>query len=454
MLLRFSIACIFVFISTAYASQLEEIELKDIRNWDEIESEEWFDFAKWKEARAYKDRNANWRAEAKVRNTVQVLGRVIKCLGDCRYFSGLNSSSARAKTRLREGDEFVTGDSSQAWISLFDGTLLRISANSSIGLHEMILTRDEVFYSLRLNHGHAILLDRRQGSYSALNRSESDTGFLPLVYAQANREYYAIEEYRSLAEKQKLEHIIAPHFGYKRQYKKLNQLLGLKSRQATFKKTRILFNAPNFSLYTEDSNINIFANALGEGFYNVKPEIVNFEPATTEKSIAKVMLRGYENKKLMSLNFNSWYKVGAEGEQVREENSNITSSLEMTWAFTHRIPSILLAREILMQDYADSALTKTNDESNLLTNDYWDKNKLEQRIEFLFEHTRRIETTNIASLKKILPKQNIEQFAVSYYAESMKQHYSYLRKLYLPDRLKIREMTDIEYALWLRRNED
>lgn len=85
-----------------------EEEFKDLTNWKNIKSNEWFDLNRWIKKRELKDKHPDWRTAARNFKNSEIVGRVIKCIGICRYFHDIKGIKSHFQTVIREGDEFVT----------------------------------------------------------------------------------------------------------------------------------------------------------------------------------------------------------------------------------------------------------------------------------------------------------------------------------------------------------
>jgi len=89
-------------------------EFKDLTDWKNLKTDKWFDLTEWTKVREHKDKTPRWRTYLRNKRNSEVLARVIKCLGVCRYYHGLKGINASHMTILREGNEFITEDNSYA----------------------------------------------------------------------------------------------------------------------------------------------------------------------------------------------------------------------------------------------------------------------------------------------------------------------------------------------------
>ena len=433
-------------------------QFKDLTDWKNINASDWTDLSVWKMQRAAKDKTPNWRVLVRNKRDSEPVGKLIKCLGRCTYFTGEFSSQAKSLTNLKEGDEFQTSDNSTAWIVLVDGTLLRVSPNTSLTFNEVNLSKDEVFFLVRLNFGHLQYQSRLQGKFKALNESESDLAFLPLLVKKANREYFSILEYERFNKAEKIQYSIVPNAGYISQYVDLNDRTNNKDHVALKRDTKIFFYTPNISLVSKNMNGSLFYSPRGNTYLKVEETIPFFTSMDSRVQEVSYQLRGYETRSMKALETNKWLKVNIEGTELSESSKNI-HHLHAARGFLRRIPTIQLAREIYLNQYFVDALDPVHD-GNTLARDHgirlWNEGKRPEmflRETYLREYIRRTETTNLKSLAKIYPEENLDVFDVSYIEDAMFKHYTKLKRFYSPAHMAVREMNQNEYYLWLLRND-
>lgn len=433
-------------------------QFKDLTDWGNIDATEWTDIGKWKKQRAAKDETQNWRELVRNARSSELVAKVIKCVGKCQYFKGIFSSEANSLTNLREGDEFQTTAGSSAWLSLMDGTLLRVSPNSSITFNEVNLSKHEVFFLIRLNYGHLQFQSRLKGEFKSLNKPETDMAFYPLKIKEANREYYSIQEYKKFSQFEKLKYALVPHPGFSSQYSALNKMLNSTEFDTSERNTKIFFYTANVSLITENVNGSLFYFPSGIAQLRVEKSIPSFVAESTKQQRAVIQLRGYENQKLTDLTFDQWLEVDSKGQSFdKVEKTN--KYLSATENFLLRIPTIQLAREIFMRNYFYKVLD-TKNTAQVLARDHttrlWNTGERPEmflRETYLKEYIRRTETTNLKSLAKIYPDQENEPFDLSYIEDAMRSHYKRLKNLHSKEHMAVREMSENEYYLWLIRND-
>lgn len=131
--------------------------------WSTLDPEEWLSIHNWRDEREIKDKNPDWKVRLRDDRQLELVGKIIKCSGECPVYRGVDGVLGQHLTRLVEGDELQTGKDSVAWVYLMDGTLLRVGPSSSVAMQEINWAKGEVFYHISLNRGHAYWHPRESG---------------------------------------------------------------------------------------------------------------------------------------------------------------------------------------------------------------------------------------------------------------------------------------------------
>lgn len=430
---------------------------RDLTDWDNLDVDKWVDIKTWMEERKIKDDNPRWRAIVRNSLTKEIMARVIKCIGVCTYFHGLSTTQASYQTIIREGDEFITEKDSYAWIAMMDGSLVRVSPKTSITFTEVNISKEKIFYLVRLNNGHLNWQTRLKGEFLAQDKPETDMSFFPLMLKDANREFYAIQEYRSKTEEEKLQFSIEKNPGHVSQYKALNEKINSKQREQTFKKDIELFiYSPNASFILKNSHISLFYAVNGKSFYNISKDIINFQNTDNRAQEATGLMRGFENTKSYSVEWDKWTQVSRDGQAISSLEK--TNQLETMDSFSMRIPTVHLAREAFVEKYSldlldpTVAVDKISSQYSYRVWDFVEKDELKRRLSYVTEYIRRVETRNLINLEKLFKTNTLEELDKSFYANAMRRHYEKLRFEYNKSHQSVREMTNNEYYLWMIRN--
>ena len=430
-------------------------EFKDLTDWKHIKQENWFDLGKWKETRKLKDTNPNWRTYLRNKRNSEITARVIKCIGVCRYFQETRGIRTEYMSVLREGDEFITTPHSYAWLTLIDGTLIRVAPESSLTFIEVNLTKQKTFHLIRLNFGQIQTQSRLPGEFEPMNKPETDLAFYPLMIQEANREYYARKEFQQYKQFEQMIYSITENAGYTHQYVRLNEMNKENSEYMKNIDSHLMIFTPNVTMNLINSHANIFYSVNSKTHLKITEDIPGFKKKEGINQSHEVSLRGYNNRDKKELPVGEWFEVNQKGSEIYG-GEKLEKTYAVTEGFLRRIPTIQLAREIFFNKYTKS-LFNSSLGKNELAKDFryylWEgKEQLPKRLKFLDEYIRRIETTNVKVIAKVFKDHKPKVFTKVYYQEAMKKHYFALRQQYSEKMLAVRELNDNEYYLWLIKN--
>ncbi len=426
---------------------------KSLINWEELEEKKWLDFHYWKHQRMQRDKDPTWKIKLRDSSHVEKLGKVIKCIGECKLFRGEKSVNSQFRSRIVEGDEFITSEESYAWICFADGSLLRISPKTSITFNEINISKSSFLYYLRLNHGYVHWQVRNLGKYKTQNLAESDLMFQPLMEKEANREHFSRLEFQKLPYEDKMQYELETNKGHKSQYAKLNELLLENNKEIEKKDTTVFLTVPNATYIAKNAHFDTYYSLNGKGHFRYKDKLEGIEKTDIRKSEVTALFRGYTNRNEEKLEQNVWYEVDEKGREINSSEINIKQYKPLD-LFVKRTPSIHIAREHFIREsfsfLFDNHLT---DKSMAEKYGYrlWDSvasDESKQRMVFLKEYTRRIETTNLRSMQKVF--KGIEDMPLDkeFYSKALNKHIYGLKKLSNEKRSVIPEMNEVQYHIW------
>lgn len=405
---------------------------RSLIKWKDIDPYRWLDVQEWIRERQYRDSTPFWEQELRNRNNVELMGRVLGCVGECRIYRGNTFVYASYRSTINEGDDVVTGKSGYIIIYLMDGTLVRLSPQTSMTFKEINFGIEENFLHVRLNEGNAFWLSRQSYKFSETNKAETDVLFLPLRLQEAN----ASTEKKSFFEDD-LSAFLSPDTYTLRQYQRLNRLVEENNKFTGKRPTYSFIVMPNGTLYGKNLVMDIYYALNKEAYFYLRDEkniMATFpeDPPEQEEPLSfkhdmlnevgdedngdpvlHFMFRGYNNREKKQIEVSKWYKVDSKGREV-EEVEKIPLAFKLNQIITRRFPTILVAREIMLKRYTEPIYKRLEDRW-LLARDagyqLWGKiyrnyegrsaSDLEQRVDFLTEYTRRIETTALVALSKV-----------------------------------------------------
>lgn len=429
----------------------------NLTDWKNIKAYNWFSFKAWAKERDLKDKIPDWSKKVRESRNAEIVGRVLKCMGVCSTYRGLSKASSEYLSVIKEGDEFLTHKDSSAWILLSDGSILKVSPKSSVTLHEINFASSETLVMMRLNKGHIYFETRKVGNFKMIDKTQSDISFYPLALLKANREYYMINEYRAMNSQERSQYVIAENPGYKGQYEELNRLMKLNNPLFESKDARFYIYTANMSIEGKNSSVHLFYEPDGQSLFKLPVASEDFEKNDKRKIMNTVFLRGYNNYKSYQPEGKKWFSVDKKGEALAEAQQDI-AALRVVESFLKRVPSIYIAREIWINEIFQFILAKETSEEKLAKiygYRVWnvlESEEIEKRLLFVREYVRRVETTNLLSLKQLLRHKKKEGFNKSYYEKSMQKHYLKLKERFNEDNIKVREMSNTHFYLWALKN--
>lgn len=399
---------------------------KSLIEWEEIDANRWLDFQAWRKARDLKDQHPNWEHKVRERSHRALMGRVLDCVGECRIYKGEDFIRGGFRNTVHQGDELVTQEDSYLWVYLLDGTLVRLSPDSSITMKEFNIGEQENFLHARLNAGNILWLSRTPHLHREENIRETDALFLPLVYRQAN----PIEQSEDELKEDNLFAVFQEDQTHLKQTQRLNQLIEENNEWVKQRATHSFLVMPNGTVWGESVQAEFVVLLGGESFF--KQRDLKDQNLKGKKNLPslKFYYRGFENKAEFYPKISQWYRVDPRGRELSEYEA--PSLFGMSEFVTSRIPSIRLARELLLQRY--SRFVYRDLSSAELARDHgqrkWgslenESDDLARRLSFLKEHTRRSETSLLLTSSRFKEKMLEEKGEV---LESMKYSARFFRR--------------------------
>lgn len=432
-------------------------QYKSIIEWNNVEPNKWLNFTDWKNARALRDKDPLWKMDYRDSVHVETIGKVLSCVGKCRLYRGLSYVQASYTSQILEGDEIQTQKDSYLWVYLMDGTLIRVSPNSSLSMNEINISEKTNMYYIRLNSGHVHWSPRLLGTFEDSELVETDLMFLPLKTIQANRGYFARKKFQTLKDLEKLKYETVKEPGHTEQYSMLNKLLDLNKEAFSKKDTLLFLVAPNVTIESRNTILDIHYAVNGKSIIKTKDSYVGFEKLDKREQYTKTRFRGYNNKKTNTLVFDQWMEVNRNGRTLGPLEDK--KELEILDFFVRRIPTIHLAREHFLRKYSSfMQLPKYNREDLAKEFGYrkWNQksDELSERVSWLHEYTRRIETTNLVSLANLYQEEKIGNFSTDFYQGGIRRYLGLLKNHVSRDNSIVKSMNDLEYYVWIvKKNE-
>ncbi|WP_408097063.1 hypothetical protein ACJVC5_18675 [Peredibacter sp. HCB2-198] len=418
--------------------------------WSTQDPEEWMDITKWVIEREVKDVTPDWKLRVRQAEHKELVGKILQCKGSCSVFRGSNSAKVQHLSRLLEGDELNTDKDSVAWVYMMDGTLMRLGPGTSVSIQEINFGKGEIFILTRLNRGHIYWNPRAKGEIPTEFSPETDSLSLPLLVREANQEFFEREIYKSQNDNQHLAEIMElDDNAIKAQMKSLNEL---KAQNGDISlQTRFMVVAPNSTLVTKNVNFDFTYQPGGKAYFKKRK--------TVEGEEFSLHLRGYSLTQPVPISEEDWHEVEVNGRSF-QAMKDAPGTLQILELLTKRIKSIELAREIWVKSFTLPIMSAVNEPEKLAIDHGYTRwgDELERRFQFLVEYTRRIETTNLRSLENLLTKlenngEKVERdLTENQYRVSLNHYLLGLKSRYDHKKMRVREMNDLHYYVWILRN--
>jgi hypothetical protein len=424
--------------------------------WKGIDPEEFLRIEPWIRARKIKDETPDWKIRLRDHRHLELMGKVLKCVGTCPVFRGTAKVNVEHLSRIVEGDEFRTEKDSFAWIYLVDGTMIRLGAESSLSFHEVLVSPKEIFFLFRLNQGHAFVHPRQKEEVKPEFQPETDSIFLPLMLRESNLEWYERARFSAQSDREHLQEVMdLKENAIKDQFARLNELK--KSNNEAIEKfqrsdltTRVMVVAPNISVTGSGVSFNMIHLPGGKTWFR----------KSAGNGSLMMELRGYTGTTTMNVDApESWNEIEPMGRLVTVASP--MAELDVAELLTKRIQTIELAREMWLQKFSLPLFEVIGDQKKLgVEQGYrlWAEADLKKRHEFLTEYTRRIETTNLRSVENLLTKLEAagetprRELSSALYEKALNHYLLGLKKRYTQKRMRLRETNELEYYVWLLRN--
>ena len=409
-----------------------------IIDWENNTTTQWTDLSQWKRELEVKKMIPDWEHNLREIGRTEPVARVMDCSGDCRVYRGLGFARVQYLSTVYEGDEISTNDNGYLWLYLFDGTMVRLSPQTSVSIQEVNVSPDEIFYFVRLNTGNLLWLSRGQSQFTPNPLKETDVLYFPMKMYEANNS----EEIIPKIDEENLFALIEEKSVSMLQYERLNKKME-ERKENKFKPVYTFLVLPNGTLFGKNLAVEAVVLTGAESFFKLRsPEQLSQKEAQFNEEVS-LYYRGFENREESSPPIGKWCQFDPKGRSFQEfPLENIFAMGEFV---TSNIPTIYLTRELMMDRYGTFLHQDLSKE--VFATDYsyrlWtplsaDKSELKQRVAFLKEFTRRIETTNLLSAEKLSKrleergeKVSALEYGPRFYEKAMNRYHIYKESLQL-----------------------
>ncbi len=420
--------------------------------WSTQDPEDFLSINTWLIERSVKDVTPDWKIRLRQADLKELSGKLLQCIGTCDIYRGSNKASGQHLSRLLEGDELKTGKDSVAWVYMMDGSLMRLSPETSVSINEFNVGKTEIFILARLNQGHVFWHPRNKKEMVPEFSPETDSVSLPLMVRAANQQAFERKIFQAQKDEGHLSEImILDDKAVVDQFKALNQLKN-ENNPGVVLGSKLMMVTPNSTIVAKDVSFDYLYLPGGKGYFKKRSTEVGEE--------FSLYLRGYAETQVNTISEASWHVVDDTGRTFIPISMDAPGILQVTELLTKRIKTIELAREIWVKEFTLPVMAATKD-SEALARDYgytlWG-DEASKRLDFLVEYTRRIETTNLRSIENLLTKlesngeKSRRDLSEDHYRASLNHYLLGLKSRYDNRKMRVREMNDLQYYVWILKN--
>ena len=377
-------------------------ERRSLTDWSKVDPMKWSDYSLWLKKLKLREATPAWENIVAEKKLIETVGYILDCVGECRVHRGEGSFTAQYRSSIKEGDELHTVGDSYTWAFLVDGTMVRLSPNTSVTFKEINIGKKENFLHARLNNGNVLWLSRQSEDFKVSNDRETDSIFYPLELYEATSIKESVE-----FDEDNLFALLDDSHEITNQYERLNKYINENNKWINNKKTYTFLIMPNGSIAGHNISIEAISLFGGESFVKNR-SFSQMRLSSGEGDSPEFYYRGFANTKTSRIDENQWYKVDRRGRQLKR--FYLSKLFKMGEFLTSQIPTIYIARELWLKKYSQGFFGEIDkaklgqefgyrlwgsleDDTNL---------DLRKRLEFLIDFTRRIETTNILTTERFL----------------------------------------------------
>jgi hypothetical protein len=271
-------------------------------------------------------------------------------------------------------------------------------------------------------------------------------------------------EYQKLNAKERLDSYIKPLSLGELRYQLINDKIK-QNLKVGFKDSHLILATPNATLNVVNGVLDVFTEIGNHTLFRDRDITAQFSIAKSYKRERLLGLRGYNNDKLHRFEQNKWYQVAVAGREFEEVDFSRNRDINLSSFLTTRIPSIIHARELMLETYSLNILSPQTAPDvlavenglrlwDVANDEQGDNPELLEREKFLVEYIRRVETTNLRSQFKVLDKDEAENllyifdFDDTYYNKALNAYLKYLKTNYLESKDGVKDYNDLIFYIW------
>jgi len=335
-----------------YRTQIRELEFDDID----------FSTTKWRKKRLQKLLNSGRLFDSYDEKNTIIIGQVAVVRGEAFILRGKGQFKVKKKSTFKPGDLIETKESGHLWLSLIDGTMIRLAPNSTYSLEFFEKSEKKVILYHRINNGNVHFISRLQKSVTPSSTIETDRIFYPFFDVHEYSRLFSFSKERKFDSKKM----------HKEKFNFLNFLIKVNEGFNRDIEVEHIINTPFLIFDALAINVEFLIN--WQGFDFVKFHEMDSKLKVFKKNISKLQDVAISKKKV-------WYEASMNKIEVSERS-------DLAWYgqfVTSDIPSIRIIAELFIQDQGESFFSKSNNKKLWRKYELSEK-KLALRKEFLIDY--------------------------------------------------------------------
>jgi len=174
-----------------YRTQIRELEFDDID----------FSTTRWRKKRLQKLLNSGRLFDSYDEKNTIIIGQVAVVRGEAFILRGKGQFKVKKKSTFKPGDLIETKESGHLWLSLIDGTMIRLAPNSTYSLEFFEKSEKKVILYHRINNGNVHFISRLQKSVTPSSTIETDRIFYPFFDVHEYSRLFSFSEERKFDSK-------------------------------------------------------------------------------------------------------------------------------------------------------------------------------------------------------------------------------------------------------------
>ena len=373
-----------------------------------------FETKKWRSRRLESVLNKGRTFEDYDEKFSLVLGEVIASRGTSRIYRQEGNIVVKKGSQFKQGDLIETSSSGHVWIALIDGTLIRLSPDSTYSLESFEVSQLSLLMFHRINNGNINIIPRKEKGVGPQSTIETDRVFLPVFELFDFRKFL---DYSSLT-KNRIDNL------HKEKYRYLNFLK--KNNEGILEGKGVLHvvNTPFMIFEFDKADMEFVIDWAGSDFIKIRSKFKNF------KSYKKNIIALKESEEF---NTNTWYEINQKETKV----SRNSSSAWFGDLVISDIPSIRILAEMFISENARKFFFSTSHKNFWAKYLISDKN-LKDRKKFLLEYMNKQGASFLNERAVYIKNQKSNGISpLSSYLNKFYQYSNYFNRLFAELKLEV-----------------